>query len=808
MNTTCFRPNWISRSGILLLYLASLAVPMALAQDAGNVSSEVGVQARLERAEPEGVEAGPYRVRHSIELGTRFVDITGNDSIYDTFVNFHTGPRILEQSLSVTSPTRTGIGFDELHANSFGWGGEPSNAARLRVSKFKWYQASVSFRRDQNFWDYNLLANPLNPGPAASNPSIQVQFSPHRFETRRRMTDVNLLLAPQSVVRGRVSYTRSTNEGPALSSFHEGTDVLVFQPWETHLDAYQFGVDIRALPRTSVSYDQILQYYRSETSWRLAPFASFNLPNGVPVELGLPWQTSAGSPCTPAAGQPLVVNSTLQNIRCNGYFEYQRSAPLRTSYPTEQLSFQSRYFQQVEFSGRVSYSANEADITDYREFFNGLVTRTNERQFLFSGPVRARRVAVNSDTGVTIHVSEKLRLVDSFRFQNFRILGAWDSAEQAFFAPPFTPVQRSGSLLDPVNIFNPATCPSPFTAAACPGHTATSPADLASLTFSHFLGQNAKWNTIEADYDFTRWIGARLGYRFGRRTIRVGSAESGTETFFPPLSGRGGCTPAAVTGVCVEEVVPAGPFFKEDIEINEHSLLFGLWSRPRDSLRLSFELEAMSADNTLTRISPRQRQQYKLRLGWEPIRWIDLNGSFNILESRNNITDVRHRQHSRVYGFNVFVTPNDRFSLQAGWDLTDILSFTNICFVSTPAPPGTVKCATAPTFLAAISVYDSNVHFVFGNLSFRPVQRLNLGLGYSFTNNDGNSLILNPNAPPGTLHFDYHRPNASVSYDFAKNWTGIVGWNYWQYSEGVFTGLTERRDFHANAATLSVRYSF
>ncbi len=806
MNACCFRSRPVRKAAILLLCLAFLAVSTIRAQDAGNVGSEVGVQSQLERSDTEGIETGPYRVRHSIELGTRFVEITGNDSTYDTFVNFHTGPRILEQSLSVTSPTRTGIGFDDLYANSFGWGGEPSNAARVRVSKFKWYQASASFRRDQNFWDYNLLANPLNPGPAASNPSIQVQFSPHRFETRRRMTDVNLLVAPQSVVRGRFSYTRNTNEGPALSSFHEGTDVLVFQPWETHLDAYQFGVDVRALPRTSISYDQILQYYRSETSWRLAPFATFSLPNGAAVELGLPWQTSANSPCAPPVGQPLVLNGTLQNIRCNGYFEYERSAPLRTSYPTEQLSFQSRYFQRVELSGRVSYSASETNIADFREFFNGLVTRTNERQFLFSGPVKARRVAVNSDVGVTAHLSENLRLVDSFRFQNFRIPGTWDSTEQAFFAPPFTPAQRSGSLLDPVNIYNPATCPPPFTAAACPGHTASSPADLASLTFSRFLGQDAKWNTIEADYDFTRWIGARLGYRFGHRSVSIGSSERGTETFFPPLPGRGGCTPA--TGPCLEQIVPTGPFLSEQIEINEHSLLFGIWSNPKDSLRLSFDLEAMSADNTLTRISPRQRQQYKFRLGWEPVRWIDLNGSFNILESRNNVTDVRHRQHSRVYGFNLFVTPNDRFALQAGWDLTDIQSFTNICFVATPAPPGTIKCATAPTFLSAISQYDSNVHFVFGNVSYRPLQPLNLSLGYSFTNNDGNSLILNPNAPPGTLKFDYHRPNASVSYDFTKNWTGIVGWNYWQYSESVFAALTARRDFHANAATFSVRYFF
>ena len=39
---------------------------------------------------------------------------------------------------------------------------------RLRIEKNKWYDFRLLFRRDKNFWDYNLFANPLNP--AALNP--------------------------------------------------------------------------------------------------------------------------------------------------------------------------------------------------------------------------------------------------------------------------------------------------------------------------------------------------------------------------------------------------------------------------------------------------------------------------------------------------------------------------------------------------------------------------------------------------------------------------------------------------------------
>ena len=56
-----------------------------------------------------------------------------------------------------------GMLFDNLYLNSFGWGGDPNNALRLRADKNKWYNLQGSFRRDQSFSDFDLLANPLNP---------------------------------------------------------------------------------------------------------------------------------------------------------------------------------------------------------------------------------------------------------------------------------------------------------------------------------------------------------------------------------------------------------------------------------------------------------------------------------------------------------------------------------------------------------------------------------------------------------------------------------------------------------------------
>ena len=189
--------------------------------------------------------------------------------MYDTLVNLQTGPRFLDQTLSMQSLDHQGMLFDNLYLNSSGWGGDPNNYLRLRADKNKWYNLQSSFRRDQNFSDYDLLANPLNP--PTSTPSIPALNSPHQFDTTRRMSDVDLTLLPQSRLSFRLGYSHNNMTGPSYSSIHEGTDALLLQPWNTTMNSYRMGVDWRILPRTVLSYDQFLDYYKgdTDTNWLL-----------------------------------------------------------------------------------------------------------------------------------------------------------------------------------------------------------------------------------------------------------------------------------------------------------------------------------------------------------------------------------------------------------------------------------------------------------------------------------------------------------------------------------------------------------
>ena len=130
-------------------------------------------------------------------------------------------------------------------------------------------------------WDYNLLANPLNP--VVSNPSVPVTVSPHRFEVVRRDMDFRLTLAPQSRFRVRLGYNHNTSEGPSLYSVHQGTDTVLSQRWRNGLNQYQIGLDFRFLPRTNISYDQFVTKYKGDTNWQ-DQFFGFQLSNGTPVD--------------------------------------------------------------------------------------------------------------------------------------------------------------------------------------------------------------------------------------------------------------------------------------------------------------------------------------------------------------------------------------------------------------------------------------------------------------------------------------------------------------------------------------------
>jgi hypothetical protein len=486
--------------------------------------------------------------------------------------------------------------------------------------------------------------------------------------------------------------------------------------------------------------------------------------------------------------------------------------------PTEQLSLQSNYFKTVDLSGRVSYTGGDMNVAGYQELFTGRESRTNLRNNNVFGPAFGRHVAATVDFGATWHVTDRFRVLDTFTFSSFRNPAQFDSSNCQFFSP---------NLTTGANVFTPGSAPSivcPVPAdgvLGTPAHSASSGPDISQAISGLLLKQDEKNNLFQLEYDFTRKFGARLGYRFRHRAIADSDFEEKTELFYPSNANRGDC--ALVGGLLPDGCTDNGDgsfTFRTPLPIetdtgqtliNEHSGLFGIWARPLDAWRVNFDMELASADNSFTRISPRQWQEYRMRTTYKLASWVNLSGSINVLEKRNNVSEINNLQHNRLYGWSAMFEPSDRVSLELGYDYSDDFSQILACFVSTTAPAGIAKCPGSTVLSEDISIYTNKSHYGYFDVMWKPVRRLTTHLGYNVTSTTGSALFLNPNAPSGPLDSNYNRPYGGFDYAIAKGWTGKAYWGYYGYHEDqspVPQDLFAPRNFRGNLITLSMRYAF
>ncbi len=787
--------------------------------------------------EQKGIDQGNYNVKQSIEFGGRITSLSGDMQAYDTFVNLQQGPRLLGFTTEMNSLNHHGTWFDRLYFSNFGYGGDPNNVSWLRISKNRWYSFNAMFRRDVNSWDYSLQANPLNPtakyanGPAGFGAptctSCVLGFSPHLFNTRRKLGDYNLIVLPDSKVRFRFGYSRNTVEGPVLSSIHQGTEQALLEDYKTTVNTYRFGMDIKVLLRTNISYDQLWNFYKGDTgmidaiqspSLRFA-FQQFQVSPTQLVDLGFSLNAAANQPCAAFLASGFV------NPACSAYFNYFDHGRTRTKTPTEQLNVQSNYWHNLDLSARVSYSSGDAGVFGYNETLFGRESRTNLRNQTTTGPVFGRRVATTADFGATWYITQKFSFSDTFHFSTFHNPMEFDSSTCPFFSPGLTTAPNIFTPAFPV----PLTCqpPSGPTGSALPPvHTTSSGPDISILAVGQFLKQDEKNNVAEFEYRFSSKLGARLGYRYRSRTIADASFATGTFIFYP--NNQNSRTPPApynsVTCPVANNVGPVGnpldpcvlPFASEpdtsETPIHEHAGLFGLWWRPINNFRLSYDMELMSADKSFTRISPRQSQEYRVRAKYQPANWLNLNGSVRIWEGRDNVTDINNLQHDRVYGFSALFQPNDKLGLELGYDYNDVFSQISICFINGPAPPGFAPTACVAPLIQALSTYTSKSQYGYFDASWTPVKRFTARLGANLTGNSGNALLINPNAVSGPLDSKWLHPYGGLEYKFAKEWTGKAYWDYYGYHEDPTAGAVQDifapRNFRGNLFTLSVKYAF
>ncbi len=790
--------------------------------------------------ESTGKTSGNYNIQQSVEFGYRDSLIGGNLNNYNTFENLNSGVRLFDYTVEMRSIDHRGILFDNLSFSNFGYGGDPNDVSRLRINKNKWYDFRALYRRDKNIWNYNLLANPLNP--ASFNPATPINTSPHSLKLSRRMQDYDLTVLPQSRVSFRLGYSRNVNSGPAFTTVEGGEEPLLSETVRYTTNSYRMGVDYRGVSKTTLSFDELLTYSKVDNR-ATDNNLTYQLSNGTPVDLGLVFTGTSpcASPITNAVTTPPTATSN-----CNGYLAYNQVENPRASFPTERFSFQSTYIKNFSMSGSAGYSSGENTVTGYNENITGWTSRTVARGGTTGGPAQAKRVSVNANWSGDYRVTDKLDIADEFRYDNWRSPSMWATADTTLFAaPPAAPGQTGLRL--PIAVVTPATfatvCPTaPYNGPNCPQHNASSLADLTNELVFQFLGQNIRSNTVELRYDIARRISAYAGYLYTARTIADFSATFDTaEIYFPGgatgslanhfLAARGDCAvvagvlPSACT-VNVDGSIQEGsstspvPDATNDTarnlyDIHEHAALLGVSARPTDTLRLNADLIFGYNDKSFTRISPRQLQSYKIHARYTPTPWANIDGAVDIHENRDNVSTVINLEHGRTYSFAATLAPNSKLWVDFGYMYMDIFSQTEICFPDTGSTIFTTTCpiagATSP--LGTLSNYSSKDHYAFGDLMWKPYKRVIAMLGYGGSIVRGNTTFLNPLAPTGTLDFNYLRPSASLAFDIYKGLAYKTAWNYYGYDDhGVANpaglAMLPLQDFNGSNITFSFRYGF
>jgi hypothetical protein len=735
-------------------------------------------------AEPKEKMVGNYTMHSSVELGGVVTKKDGSSAMWATMVNEGTGMRVLNQSLELrtTNPSKTPF-FDKLSTASFGYGGEPNNVSYLNLSKGRFYDFRGNFRRDRNYFDYNLLDNSLLSTASAATPAlVQEPSSLHVFNTVRRNTDALFTLFPLSRLSFRVGYNHNTHEGPTYSTVHGGGDVVVFQWFRNALDTYTGGADFKLAKRTTLSYDELFALYRGDSSYDLAP-TPFTLANGTPTSLGV--NTLATATCGTGASKTAEVVNGIANPFCSQTLVQSQVAPTRTIFPTEQLRFSSHYWDKVAFNGRVAYSGGVSNVNHFNETFNGLLARTFNRQEIDAGGYADGRLAhnkrnsLNGDFGDEAELNKYFSVSDSFDYRYFRTEGndilvstIWGSA---------TDHPSNISVNTPLTAFTPVTTTTPG------GDT---------------INQRIESNTVLGIVTVSPEFKVSAGWRFDNRHIRDGD-ESRTW--------------------------------------HQNGLLIGTAIVPSRAFRLNLNLDTLNwksanpetPTNTFTRTAPNKAYHVRARAVTTPAKWVNFAVTVNDFEGKNDDPLVNHKEHNRNFNFATQVIANEQVSFDLNYSHDDAFSQTDMCYVfvptattpvpagaansgtcvwslsnpgGSPTPPGVTPASTTILYLGN-GTYNAPASFFSGGFTYSPSKYLRFNGGARVTANNGSADFLNPLMVPGALNSRVVSPFSDLLINVAPQWAWHGNWVHHGYKEAGGPGPASR-DYHGDVITLGVKYAF
>jgi hypothetical protein len=801
---------------------------------------------------PAGATQDGYAIHNTADLGGHIVGVSGSGDMYDTLVNIHSGPRVLGQTFTMHAlPGTKHPLLDDLTAFSNGFGGDPNNFAKLDFSKGKLYEFAGTFRRDRQYFDYDLLDSPNVPvmnipygsvggvASAQSLPYQHLQDSGMMFNTVRRMTDVNLTILPLSKVTFRVAYSQNIFQGPSTMTNRSigKYDALLDEYQRNSTDDFTGGIDWKPFQHTKLTFEEQVDHYKADSTFTLAPSDFIaQEADGTPVALGnydsltTPYTTAACN--TGSMGSAYTSSSTYTiftapqtpgglpviNPACDVITNYSRLQPTRIIYPTEMFRFQSASIKNVSLNGDIRYSKGNSNLANYYENFQGLDGTI--RSATFTGNATAQRRVVSLDYGMTWDATKTISLSDQVDFSNVHQPGIANISTGVTQNTPTNPNET-------LNYPGPLVAGAAFSITGSPNGT----------PLLGYFGQKFLTNSATISWEASTRATIGLTYRY--RTHQI-LQNAGT-----------------------------GPNALE-VDINENAGIFNAALRPTDHWTVNGTVEIAYNDNAFTPMTPRQLQHYRMHTMYHLKPWATLSGAFNDLERHNNTNNtgtpsadgpLQHVDHSRIASLGLSLAPSEHYGFDFNYSYSDVYISTNACYASGAGATAT----NPPVFVGAASTtstgapnlcpnlltswgpvkdfMDAPTQYVSAALAYTPNKSIHTDIGYRISAVSGNQFFNDAQEVNGSLQSAYQSPFVNIAWTVHPGWVWRAEYNYYGYGEGgpsgaplcstttsatsvivpcnsptlagLPTGLTEPssgltapRNFHANNVTLGMHYEF
>ncbi len=501
-----------------------------------------------------GDNAGAYTIISSLEFGYRGQRVDGDLNKYRSDLNYKAGPRLFDSSFLMRSKDGKGGGlFDTLLVTSTGWGSDPYSNLRVNVEKPKWYRFDVNYRR---FKYFRFVNNFANPNWVFSPASFSVAPNPitgeHGYNTRTQLGDFDLTILPKNqTIRFNVGYSPERYSGPAFTNYHSGgNEFNLLSELRSRSNDFRFGADGKLGP-IDFSFLQGFRRFRDDSFISLGPTSGINL-------------------------NPAVASLT----------SFNRNEPARGSVNYTRFSAHTLVAKKLDITGRIVYSKAKSTFASVESFtgrnWNPRVTGwppgplpatpnvLNLGQYNITG--NSERPNTLGDIGITFLATEKLRISNTFRVEDFKIDGF------AVFSDFFSITRGAGATLR------------------------TDTVGFSNLDASRFTGYRKYQNIFEGDYQFNARYAVHFGYRYGRRRI-----EDSFDGF--NLGSNGSLTPPAVRTS------------ESETEHNHTNEFFGGFkARPAKNWTLYFDAEHGTADNVFTRIGNYDYTNIRAKSRYSPIR--------------------------------------------------------------------------------------------------------------------------------------------------------------------------------------------